>query len=95
MLKKTLIIVTTINLLFQIIYSIFGANDHLLFLFVIFHPIYLLISGIVSLGVVLLSVMKLLTTIWKKRNDDSIPMLIIFLMNLEYLYFWIKLMMIQ
>ena len=95
MFKKFLIIATTINLLFQIVYSIFGANDNLLFLFVVFHPIYLLISGIVSLGVILLSAIKLLTTIWKRQKDDSIFILIILVMNLEYLYFWIKLMMIQ
>ena len=88
-------IFTLINLAFQIVYSTLGKMPtselgSLTFMFYIFRPEYMLMSGIVSLIAIITSVI-----IMTSQKKLQVLQIIIILINVEYILYYLKLMSIQ
>ncbi len=99
MVKKISYIITIVNLLFQIFYSIFGIYTQteirdlgIAWMLYIFRPEYLIISGVLSC----VCVIVLITVITNERTISCFLFNMVALMfNLEYIVFYIALLMRQ
>lgn len=103
-LRKLFYIVTIINIMFQIVYMTFGRHTEIElgvfnYIFYIFRPEYFIVSGIFSFivngMVVILNIKSLLTFIIKSKRDFNFHDLIIFILNVEYMMFHFKILMLQ
>ena len=91
--KQIFYTITVINILFQIIYMTFGTtvtSDNIYYIFYIFRPEYMIISGIVAFINIVIFISML---IYYKKC--SIIDIISVLINIEYIVFYIHLLRIQ
>ena len=93
--KKTSYVITAINLMFQIVYMLFGGYTvtelgNLQLIFYIFRPEYLIISGVIAIINILILIV--ISVCEKKSNVYNI---IVILLNIEYIIFYICMMRLQ
>ena len=93
--KKTSYVITAINLIFQIVYMLFGGYTvtelgNLQLIFYIFRPEYLIISGVIAIINILILIV--ISVCEKKSNVYNI---IVILLNIEYIIFYICMMRLQ
>lgn len=93
--KKTSYVITAINLMFQIVYMLFGGYTvtelgNLQLIFYIFRPEYLIISGVIAIINILILIV--ISVCEKKCNVYNI---IVILLNIEYIIFYICMMRLQ
>lgn len=93
--KKTSYVITAINLMFQIVYMLFGGYTvtelgNLQLIFYIFRPEYLIISGVIAIINILILIV--ISVCEKKCNVYNI---IVILLNIEYMIFYICMMRLQ
>lgn len=96
--KKVLYSITSINILFQCVYSVLGKYTEselellkLKWVFYLFRPEYLVISGVFSL----LALIVLLFLFIKKKGVITLSDIAIFIMNIEYWIYYLNLLSIQ
>ena len=92
---KTSYVITAINLMFQIVYMLFGGYTvtelgNLQLIFYIFRPEYLIISGVIAIINILILIV--ISVCEKKCNVYNI---IVILLNIEYIIFYICMMRLQ
>lgn len=100
MFRKILYIITTINILFQIIYSIFGrCTKEVIYVFYVFRVEYMLISGFVAFAVLLISIILFIIEISElfigSRKAVNIYNVIQIVLNIEYIIYYIIFLMKQ
>ena len=91
--KKYLYAISVINILFQIIYFLFGAgtSGSMQWIFLVFRPEYMIISGIVSVVVFIL----LLVSVLKSRKTVCAMDIVSLILCVEYFVYWLNLMAVQ
>lgn len=104
MIKKLFFIITVINISFQIIYMTFGRCigielTSLRFIFYIFRPEYMLVSGIISFIVfiftIILLIINIISIIVKSKKHIDINYIIILILNIEYIIYYNNFLMMQ
>ena len=93
--KKTSYVITAINLMFQIVYMLFGGYTvtelgNLQLIFYIFRPEYLIISGVIAIINILI-----LIVISVCEKEGNVYNIIVILLNIEYIIFYICMMRLQ
>ena len=96
MIRKVTYILTIINVLFQIIYMTLGSYTTseigiLIYIFYIFRAEYLIISGLIAFFVMCV----ILTLIVKSIKNLYHMDIIILILNIEYIIYYINLLMEQ
>ena len=93
--KNTVYIIILINIVFQIIYSTLGKNitselGSLNYIFYVFRPEYLIVSGIIAFITLILHIILLIRS--RKITKFDIIALVL---NFEFMAYYIKLLSIQ
>ncbi len=89
-------ILTLLNILYQIVYMTFGRYmtselGNLIYVFYVFRPEYMIISGLVSC----VAFCAILMILFKSKRHLYFGDIIILLLNVEYMIYYIKLIMKQ
>lgn len=95
--KNIVYLLTAINIAFQVVYSTFGryTTDDIYYIFVIFRPEYLLLSGLISAVLIAALVIVCIFRYFTNRDNFKIADIIVVLLNIEYLYYYMQLIAVQ
>ena len=95
--KNIIYLLTVINIAFQVVYSTFGryTTDDIYYIFVIFRPEYLLLSGLISAVLIAALVIVCIFRYFTNRDNFKIADIIVVLLNIEYLYYYMQLIAVQ
>lgn len=93
--KRAAYIITFINLMFQIVYSVFGRFTNtelgvLNWIFYIFRPEYMILSGVIALinSIILICILII-------GRKQIVFTSIMILLNIEFLAFYVKMISVQ
>ncbi len=91
-----------INIIFQIVYSIFGAyttvqleTNNIVWIFYVFRPEYLFISGAVSFSMIITSVVFIIILLKKRKKLFCFYNMLSIFINVEFLIFYYRFMFLQ
>ncbi len=97
MLRKIIKFITIINIIFQIIFSTVGSLKTsemgiLKYVFYIFRPEYMVISGIVAFVVLCTDLILIIASIITSQKKINFFDVVILILNIEYVIFYIDLL---
>ena len=88
--KKVVYLIIVLNILFQIVYSTIGRGYSNHFIFYIFRPEYMLISGIIAFLVFIFHIMLLIRSAEMNKFD-----IIALILNIEFMAYYIRFLSLQ
>ena len=100
MIRKITYSITALNILFQIIYMLFGGTDKYIYVFYVFRIEYMIFSGLIAAIIACIVFTLIIIAIVKSIIERHMKNIIyydiaILILNVEYIIYYIKFLMQQ